>query len=180
MIFFGHIGITTAALKLYENTVSTREGNKSKPHIDYRLIAIGSLLPDIIDKPIGAYFFRSTFHNSRIFAHSLIFSVLLILLGIFYFKRRRNNNILLLGVCSLIHQILDSMWLYPGILFWPAYGLKFPTRPEGNWLASNLMNLLTNPTVYMPEIVGAIIIAYCFIKLIINKRVKEFLKNGTL
>jgi membrane-bound metal-dependent hydrolase YbcI (DUF457 family) len=180
MIFFGHIGITTAALKLYENTVSTREDNKNKAHIDYRLIAIGSLLPDIIDKPIGAYFFRSTFHNSRIFAHSLIFSMLLILLGIYYFKRRRNNNVLLLGVCSLIHQILDSMWLYKGILFWPAYGLKFPTRPEGNWLASNMVNLLTDPMVYGPEIVGAIIIAYYLTKLIINKRVKEFLKNGTL
>ncbi|AKA69560.1 metal-dependent hydrolase [Clostridium scatologenes] len=180
MIFFGHVGITTAAFKLYENTISAKKVDKNKSYIDYRVVAIGSVLPDIIDKPIGAYFFRSTFHNSRIFAHSLVFSIFLIILGAYFFKRSRNNRIITLGVCSLIHQILDSMWLYPGILFWPAYGLKFPTRPEGNWIASNVVNLLTNPFVYGPEILGVIIIGYYFIKLFINKRVKEFLKTGRL
>ncbi|NMM63159.1 metal-dependent hydrolase [Clostridium sp. P21] len=180
MIFLGHVGITTAAFKLYENVAFKVKVNNNEKYIDYRLIAIGAVLPDIIDKPIGAYFFRSTFHNSRIFAHSLIFSVLLIIIGIYYYKRSRNNSFTLLGVSSLIHQIFDSMWLYPGIWFWPAYGLKFPTRPEGNWIASNIVNLLTNPFVYGPEILGAFIIGYYVIKLVINKRVKEFLKTGRL
>ncbi|AKN29780.1 hydrolase [Clostridium carboxidivorans P7] len=180
MIFFGHVGITTAAFKLYENIVPVEKVNENESYIDYRLVAIGSILPDIIDKPIGAYFFRSTFHNSRIFAHSLVFSMFLIILGSYYFKRSKNNGFITLGVCSLIHQILDSMWLYPGILFWPAYGLKFPTRPEGNWLAMNIANLLRNPAVYMPEIIGAIIVGYYFIMLVKNKRVKEFLKSGRL
>ena len=180
MIFFGHVGITTAVVKSYENFVTHKKNNKYTPTIDYRLVMIGSLLPDIIDKPIGAYFFRNTFHNSRIFCHSLLFSIGLMILGSYYFYRRKNNNVFLLGVCSFIHQILDSMWLYPGIFYWPIYGWKFPTRPEGHWVANDIVRLLTDPYVYMPEIVGAIIIAYYFTKLVAKGKFREFIRYGRL
>jgi len=179
MIFLGHVGITTAAVKAYEK-ISSKKIKKDKLSIDYRVVMIGAMLPDIIDKPIGAYFFRSTFHNSRIFSHSLVFSIALMILGSYYFYRRKNNHVFILGVCSLIHQTLDSMWLYPGILYWPAYGWKFPTRPEGQWLESSLAKLLTDPYVYVPEIIGAVIIAYYVIRVITKETIKEFLKYGRL
>ena len=40
--------------------------------IDIRLLLIGSLLPDIVDKPVGYFFFRDTFSNGKIFCTSLI------------------------------------------------------------------------------------------------------------
>ncbi|KZL92230.1 metal-dependent hydrolase [Clostridium magnum] len=179
MIFFGHVGITTAAVKAYEK-ISSKKVRRDIPNIDYRLVMIGAMLPDIIDKPIGAYFFRSIFHNSRIFSHSLVFSIVMIFLGSYYFYKRKNNSIFIIGICSLIHQILDSMWLYPGILYWPVFGWRFPTRPEGNWVESSLGKLLTDPYVYLPEIIGAVIVAYYIGRLILRGSIREFLRYGRL
>lgn len=175
MIFFGHLGITTGAIKAYEKLFS-----KDKNPIDYRVVLVGSILPDLIDKPIGAFLFRSTFHNSRIFSHSLLFSAILISIGIYSLLSHGKNNILVLGISSFIHLILDSMWLYPSILFWPYFGFSFPVRPEGNWVQSDLIRLVSDPGYFLPEIIGFLIIAYFFISLIRNKGLKNFINFGRL
>lgn len=72
MIFFGHLGITTGIVNCCEKILHKDKGLKNKISIDYRFVMLGSILPDMIDKPIGAFLFRNTFHNSRIFAHTLI------------------------------------------------------------------------------------------------------------
>ena len=180
MIFFGHLGITTGIIKTYEKIFYKDKHLINQPSIDYRVVLIGSTLPDIIDKPIGAYLLRNTFHNSRIFAHTLVFSSILILIGTYLMYKRRKNNVLLLGICSSIHLILDSMWLYTGILFWPYFGFKFPVRPEGNWLSSDILSLISDPSYYLPEIVGFLIILYYFIKLMKNKQIKSFTSQGKL
>ncbi len=173
MIFFGHLGITTGVVKTYEKI-----SNKDKNSIDYRIVLIGSILPDLIDKPMGACFFRSTFHNSRIFAHTFLLSFSILALGSYFLYRYRKNNILLLGVSTSIHLILDSMWLYAGILFWPYYGLNFPERPEGNWAQSSLDRLVSDPSYYIPEIIGFGIILFYFIKICRGKQIKQFIKKG--
>ncbi|SHK29616.1 LexA-binding, inner membrane-associated putative hydrolase [Clostridium cavendishii DSM 21758] len=180
MIFFGHIGVTTGICKAYEKIVHKENNIHIKPAIDYRIVLIGSILPDIVDKPIGAYFFRSTFHNSRIFGHTLIVSLILVVLGLYMIYKERKNKILTLGMSTSIHLILDSMWLYKGILFWPYYGLRFPERPEGNWVNMNIVRLFTDPSYYGPEVIGFFIIAYYFSKLIKKKQLKFFITEGRL
>lgn len=182
MIFFGHLGLTTGVIKTYEKITTKDKDLNTYKHssIDYRVVLIGSILPDIIDKPIGAYLFRSTFHNSRIFAHTLIFSLLLLLLGIIMVYIGRKNTVLLLGVCSSIHLALDSMWLFPSTLLWPYFGWKFPVRPEGNWLMSDIIRLVTDPTYYLPELIGLLILLYYFVRLIQNKQIKAFISKGKL
>ena len=74
---------------------AAQAGTKGKPawfdalarRVDIRLLAIGSLLPDIIDKPVGQVFFRGTFSDGRIFSHTLLFLALVSLGG--YARRRR-------------------------------------------------------------------------------------------
>lgn len=171
MIFFGHLGITTGVVRVYEKVFC-----KENQDIDYRFVLMGSVLPDVIDKPIGMFFLRNVFHNSRLFAHSLIFGV--ILAGIGIYKGRK--GVFLLGVGSLIHQILDSMWLYPSISLWPFLGLKFPTRPEGSWVSDDMTRLVSNIKYYGPELFGFIIILYFFVKLVRNKGIKEFIKTGKI
>jgi inner membrane protein len=180
MIFFGHLGITTGVLKIYEKVFYKEKDLNIKTLIDYRVVLVGAILPDIIDKPIGAYLFRNTFHNSRIFAHTLVFSGILAFIGLYMLYKHRKSNILILGLCTFIHLILDSMWLYPGILFWSYYGLKFPQRAEGNWISSDIVSLITDPSYYLPEIIGFGIIAYYFWKLVKNKQVKAFISEGKL
>lgn len=180
MIFFGHLGLTTGIVKLYEKGTANSKRDNDKTYIDYRFVLVGSILPDLIDKPIGAFLFRSTFHNSRIFFHSLTVSAILILAGLYFWKRERSNKSLLLGVACFIHLILDSMWEYPSILFWPFLGWKFPQRPEGNWVSSDLVRLIHDPSLYGPELLGFAILAFFFISLIRNKKVKEFIRTGRL
>ncbi|MFP3975182.1 MAG: hypothetical protein ACLFVK_03050, partial [Dehalococcoidia bacterium] len=55
--------------------------------IDYRIALIGSMLPDIIDKPLGIYIFTETFSNGRIYAHTLLFFLVLLLIGLFRYIR---------------------------------------------------------------------------------------------
>ena len=180
MIFFGHLGITTGAFKIYEKVFYKERDLSSKSLIDYRVVLVGAVLPDLIDKPIGAYLFRSTFHNSRIFAHTLTFSVILIFIGLYRLFKHSKDNILILGLCTSIHLILDSMWLYPGILLWPYYGLRFPQRAEGNWLNSDIIRLVADPSYYLPEIIGFAIIAYCFWPLVKDRQIKSFISRGKL
>lgn len=180
MILFGHLGLTTGVIKTYEKMTYKDKDLEDKIPIDYRFVLLGSVLPDLIDKPIGAFLFRSTFHNSRIFAHTLLFSTLLVLIGVCILYKNKKSNILFLGISSFIHLIFDSMWLYSGILFWPYFGWKFPTRPEGNWMLSTIIKLVTDPTIFLPELIGFGIIVYFFVKLRKANKFKEFLYKGRL
>ncbi|MDD3224365.1 MAG: metal-dependent hydrolase [Clostridium sp.] len=177
MIFFGHVGPTMALIKGYDKIRSKKED-----YIDYRVVMVGSVLPDIIDKPIGAVFFRNVFHNSRIFGHTLLFSLILILIGIFRMikYKKTGNNFFILGICSFVHQMLDSMWLYKAIFLWPLYGLQFPRRAEGDWLDQGITRLFTDPTYFTAEIIGFIIVMYFLVQLIRTGKLKLFIKKGIL
>ncbi|MFL0251370.1 metal-dependent hydrolase [Clostridium neuense] len=178
MIFFGHLGPTVAAVRIGEKILS--KGNKKELNIDYRFVLVGAVLPDIIDKPIGMFLLRNVFHNSRLFAHSLIFAILLISIGFYRNYKYKKNGILLLGIGSLAHQVLDSMWEFPKIALWPFLGIKFPPRAEGSWVSDDFTRLISDPICYGPELIGFIIILYFFVKLIRNKGIKEFLKTGRI
>ena len=82
MLIFGHAGITLGAAVIVSSVaynrksqdVEKRSNLSSLPaYLDIRLLLIGSLLPDIIDKPVGQLIFRETFSNGRIFSHTLLF-----------------------------------------------------------------------------------------------------------
>jgi len=176
MIFFGHLGLTTGFIRLGEKLINKNQ--EKCISIDYRYVLLGSILPDIIDKPIGAVFFRSVFHNSRIFLHTLVFAMILIIIGLIL--RGRSRAYITIASSCCIHLILDSMWLYPAILFWPFFGLSFPARPEGNWINSDFIALLTNPSIYLPEIIGFSILIFYFITLIKRDKSGNFIKTGKI
>lgn len=175
MIFLGHLGITTAAMKKCEHLFSD-DNNK----IDYRVVFLGSVLPDIIDKPIAFFILDSSKVSDRLFGHTLIFSIILIILGYIYSTVNCNKNILILGVCSLIHLILDSMWLFPRTLFYPLYGINFPFRLKMSQLPIYFTKLYSRPFLFISEIIGGAILIYYFIALRKHTRIYEFIKKGKL
>lgn len=77
MLLFGHLGITLGAFIGLRRLIP-----RLKSVIDLKYLAIGALLPDLIDKPIGKVIFASTFANGRIIGHTLLFSCLLVFTGI--------------------------------------------------------------------------------------------------
>ncbi|MFC1897608.1 metal-dependent hydrolase [Chloroflexota bacterium] len=122
--------------------------------IDVRALMVGSLLPDIIDKPIGQWLFAEYFSNGRIFSHTLLFLILITLFGVFYYRYYRKTWFLFLSLGTLMHLMLDQMWLAPETLLWPLLGLEFDRIDLTGWIGGIWYHLFTDPTVYVPELLG--------------------------
>jgi hypothetical protein len=150
--------------------------------IDIRILLIGSLLPDIIDKPIGRFFFRDTFNNGQIYGHTLLFLIVLIAGGLILYLTRRKNWLLVLAFGTLFHLILDVMWTSPRTFFWPLYGFSFPKYPASllSWIESLLKHLITYPWTLIPEIIGLVIIAWFLWQLVKRKKSLRLLRYGRI
>jgi len=137
MLLFAHVGLTLAFSRLLH-------------HVNLAALALGSMLPDIIDKPLGLIAFGSP-NMGRTIAHTLLFLLLLAALS-FY---TRDIRLISITWGVLAHLILDSMWNSPEILFWPLLG-PFPERPILDTLSYIEMLLagLKNPGILIPELAG--------------------------
>ena len=70
MLLFAHTGITLGTAKIMARAAGWRE--KGLPaQLDYRLVLIGSMLPDLIDKPLGGVI--PPLGNGRIYSHTRCF-----------------------------------------------------------------------------------------------------------
>lgn len=195
MLLFGHVGIATGVVRTFENIVVGRnDKDKNKNIIDYRVVMLGALLPDIIDKPIVEIVYGLRTHEGHLFAHTFIFSGLLIVIGTIYFLINKNKNVFLLGICSLLHQLMDRMVLLPNIFSLPVFGVGSSIIPRHLDFIHKITAAVYNavpyfedvkmyflePYVYIPEVIGFLVLFYFVCKLIIIKKFKGFLKYGRL
>ena len=208
MFIFGHTGITIGAGMLIEaitNRQRKKEGlqesesnpptglrwkgrmpyQKDKPKIfpvgrwlDYRLLLIASLLPDIIDKPLGQVFLKNTFSYGRIYGHTLVFILITGILGMWVFKKRGNGWLLTMAFGSLMHDMEDQLWWWPQVLWWPLKGWIFPKEDLSSWLQGVFHAVITKPEAFIPELVGIGILALAAARVILNKRSQYALKTG--
>ena len=146
--------------------------------IDLRVLLIGSVLADIIDKPVGQVLFRDTFSNGRIFCHTLLFAVVLSVAGFVVYRSRSRTWPLALALGGLAHIVLDQMWREPRTLLWPLYGIAFEKEDVSHYLADVLEGLRTDPGVYVPEVVGAVILVWLLVVLVRRGGVLAFLREG--
>jgi hypothetical protein len=123
-------------------------------------LLIGSLLPDVIDKPLGHLFFPEVLGNGRVFAHTLVFLALITILGLVVYRPAGKTRFLVLSFGTAAHLVLDQMWRNPRTLLWPAYGFAFERTDVTDWIPDILHALTTNPGVYVPELVGAAILVW--------------------
>ena len=145
--------------------------------IDYRLILLGSMLPDILDKPLGIWLHIS----GRAIAHTLVFAVVLVAAGFTLFAWRRSTGLLCLAFASGLHLVLDQMWLAPSTLFWPAYGWSFAPGASTEWWGRWLNSLISNPDAYVPEITGGLLLGVLFFYLLIRRgMLYKFLRTGAI
>ena len=149
---------------------------------DLRFWALGSMLPDIIDKPTGHFLFSQTFHNNgRIFAHSLLFLLAILIAGLLWNHFSGRKYLLAVAGGSFMHLVLDSMWHNPQTLFWPLKGWNFPWYGEGDWIGSMLQALRHDPSTFLPEIIGVLVFVGLFGVLVLRKgNLVNFLKTGKL
>jgi inner membrane protein len=148
--------------------------------IDIRFLLIGSLLPDIIDKPVGVFLFRETFSSGRVYGHTLLFLIVISLVGLLLYRSYRKNWLLVVSFGTLVHFILDRMWSGKEILLWPLYGFAFEREDLDNWWQAQWHGILTEPGLYIPEIVGGVILVLLLWVVVRNRKVFTFIRNGKL
>ena len=138
---------------------------------DSRLIpacALGSILPDLIDKPVGLLLFPDVFGTGRIFGHALLVIGLVLIIGILVYTRYPRTGILLLALVAGIstHQILDAMWLQPANWYWPSLG-PFTGKSRPDFFVDAFWRTVRNPTEW---VAGIIIMAFLFFWYVSRKR----------
>ena len=154
MFVFGHLGVTLGVVFLALRLLKLRTKLEIKFNRRlYLFVFTGSLLPDLIDKPVGEILLAGSISNGRIFAHTLLFNFLLLLFCLWLYKRsgsregregsregrglggnKKGFGFLLFSFASFLHLCEDRMWLTPETLFFPVFGFEFPQGAvEAHW-----------------------------------------------
>jgi len=98
--------------------------------------AVGALLPDLIDKPLGHFLLDGGIGSGRIYAHGIFFFLALLLIGILIWRKNQSFFIIALSFGVLSHQALDLMWQIPENWFYPLLGPYRRTEyPDFFWAA---------------------------------------------
>ena len=114
------------------------------PRIDYRLVALGALLPDVLDIVTGKRWFGHTVLGSVAF----LVTVMLATVG----RRDARRRLLALPIGSFLHLVLDGMWTDRDVFWWPVFGTSF----GGQDLPSIERGLVNVPL----ELLGLVAIAW--------------------
>lgn len=207
MLLFGHPGITLGVAVLLNGLWSQRRGRRTglednaQPHqetsvtpdganggasrfltlsrkIDIRLLLLGSLLPDLIDKPVGQILFRENISNGRVFAHTLLFLVILSLVGFYLYRQHGKSWLLVLSFGTSAHIVLDEMWLVPQTLLWPLYGSSFDKLDLTRWTGDIFYALFHEPAVFVPELIGLVVLLWLAWQIVRAKSIYSFLRYG--
>jgi hypothetical protein len=155
MFILGHIGITLGIFCFLNRLFP-----KKNIPVDFKWIAFGALLPDFIDKPLGRIILAETIGSGRIFAHTLLFGVLLGLVAYYAFYRKGWKVPLIIAGASFCHLLEDEIWNSPRAFLWPLLGWEFPKDTLSGGFIEYFMRILTNSYdpaysgVFIPEIIG--------------------------
>lgn len=99
------------------------------PKVDVRLLALGAVLPDIIDGLLGLVIGGPT--TQRV-GHSLAVPSLAAVLVLLATRRGRRRRMLMTVVVAwLFHLVLDGVWLREEVFLWPFFGWQLGAPPAG-------------------------------------------------
>jgi hypothetical protein len=136
------------------------------PGLDFRLVALGAVLPLVIDAPFGA----------QSYAHTLLSAVVLLVLAMLattgrgHRLRRRRALSFVIGWFSGL--VLGGAWAHKEVFWWPAFGAGRPEAPL----------LPPWPLVFVLELAGAAAAAWVWVRfgLADRSRRTEFVRRGRL
>lgn len=130
------------------------------PRLDLRVLALGAVLPNLIDKLLGSVIAVDHFRAHRLYAHTILFTGLALVAVLVITRRgsdaRRSWMMLPFGVAT--HLILDIP-LEAATLWWPFLGFDFPAD-EPSALGPLLTGRLSRPLVVAQELAGLAYLLY--------------------
>lgn len=154
-MIFWHLGATLAVVRY-----AFRD-----PAMDLRFLAVGAVLADVIDKPVGSVVWNGGFGTGRLWGHALLFPLTLLIVVMVITRRGAGSRKQWLGlpIGGLMHLVLDGVWTDPETFLWPVLGWRFPTRdPSG--LGALISELVTDPWILAGEAVGLLYLGYLWRK----------------
>ena len=102
--------------------------------LDDRALIFGSMLPDLLDKPIAIFIAPDLVnHTLRNFGHTLLFAVVLLAVAFTVTLWMRQSWPLALALASAGHLVLDTMWYSHRILLWPFAASMFDPSFIHEW-----------------------------------------------
>lgn len=152
-MLFWHVGATTAFIRY-----AFRD-----PAMDLRLLALGAIVSDLVDLPIGILLWDSL-GSVRLAAHSLVFGAIL-MAGVLILTRRgtTRKRWMLFAVGVLVHLALDAMWADPETLWWPFLGWEFTESGFATY-GEYVSNLFVDPRLWLGEVAGAVYLVVLWIR----------------
>ena len=109
------------------------------PGLDFRLVAVGALLPLALDAPFGA----------QSYAHTLVSAVVVLVIAMACTtgrgRRLRRRRVLGLPIGWFTGLVLSGAWAHKEVFWWPAFGWSRPSAPL----------LAPWPVVIVEEVLGA-------------------------
>ena len=165
-----HLGIATLIVYV---TLGRRR-------IDYRMILIGAVLPDIVDGLLGLLFFDGP--AGRWIAHSVAAAIVVTVVIVLAFKGDVRQSLFGLGVGWLLHLVADGMWQAPQTFLWPAFGSEFSTSPREPYTWDLVLDPIAHLTTWGAELVGLAILAWFWVAFRLGEddRFRLFLADGYL
>ncbi|HSG79718.1 MAG TPA: metal-dependent hydrolase [Acidimicrobiia bacterium] len=167
-----HLGVTTLLVRYVFRD----------PRMDLRWVLVGSLLPDLVDKPIGSVLFNEQLGSDRLVAHAVVFPVVAMFVVLVATPRGSALRKGLIGVVigALFHLVLDGAWADPEAFWWPFFGLGFPLRPDSA-IGPLLGRMVADPLVWVGEAVGlAYLVVLWRTHLSEPGSVRGFLRDGRI
>ena len=174
MFIFGHLGITLGIFFLASLAVPS-----IRRHLDYRFIALGALLPDLIDKPIGRILFAESIASGYLIGHTLVFVIVIFIVGYILYRQRGDSRIVQVAGASFLHLVEDRMWRIPVNLLWPVLGWKFPQGSAYGNLTDYMQSVSVcciKPISFFFEVVGFFVLVVMLVRYIRKYRDVHALK----
>lgn len=91
--------------------------------LDFRLIALGSVLPLLLDAPYGA----QSYAHTLLVASIVLVVTMLVTMG--RGRRLRRRRALSLSIGWFAALVLSGSWAHKELFWWPAFGTERPEAP---------------------------------------------------
>ncbi len=142
-MLFWHVGATIAFVRYTFRDKA----------MDLRFLALGAILPDLIDTPIGAIGW-SAYATVRLWSHGIVF-VSLLLVTVLVATRRGpvRKRWILLSTGVVLHILLDAMWSQPETLWWPMLTGGFTSSGFATF-GGYVSDVITDPLMWLGEAIG--------------------------
>jgi hypothetical protein len=171
----GHVAVAWGAAELLQ------QNNSRLVRLDYRLLALCALAPDVIDKPLAILAFPEA-HTSQLIAHALLPHVLLLVVSLLWWRPALPYVLALNS-----HLLADRMWNHTESFWWPLFGwdvfwqFKAMNTPEA--MVSVYWDIITRyPQVWVVELLAlGYLLSFGYRYGLTNwRRLAAFLRNGQL